>query len=623
MGSTAGASEERATTRTAVQAAAQTGALIRVDQLGFAIGESKSAYLMSPKVAAGQPYAVIDRHGRKVLSGRTGADLGKWNDAYPHVYALELKGLLLPGTYRVQAAGATSAPFQVGTRGMFRQAADKTITFFGSQRDGVNVVPGQLDRKPAHLTDKSAQVYELPVFESPDSGTTVGELKPVPGEKVDVEGGWFDAGDYVKFTHIAAYADLMLWASARDGRAGDAKLVGEARHGLKWLDKMWDEKTRTVYMQVGIGSGNAEETFAGDHDVWRLPEEDDADNDPYHRHLKNRPVFRAAAPGEKVSPNIAGRMAAAFAIAAQVEPNRTKARGYLTTAAQIYAQAKTTGVTQLTTSLPFAYYPENRWRDDLELGAAELSLAAKRLGDPRSKVWLDQAKHWAGQYLLHEKGGSVGPQDKGGSLDLYDVSALAHADLIRAIRAHGGSSASTRDIAGDLKAQLDRGLARAGQDPFRAGAKYDDFDAIPKTFGLVATSHLYRQVTGDRRYDALGTQQRNWALGSNPWGTSFVVGVGTSYVQCPHHQVANILGKPAIGAVVNGPNNVDFFEGGFYGHMDRMKPCPANGVDSHEVFSARGARYVDDVRSWQTAEPAIDFAVTAAYALTLEGNGLF
>jgi endoglucanase len=35
------------------------------------------------------------------------------------------------------------------------------------------------------------------------------------------------------------------------------------------------------------------------------------------------------------------------------------------------------------------------------------------------------------------------------------------------------------------------------------------------------------------------------------------------------------------------------------------------------AFSGRGSRFVDDVRSWQTVEPAIDFDAAAALAFAL------
>ncbi|GAA0942346.1 glycoside hydrolase family 9 protein [Nonomuraea longicatena] len=571
---------------------AQSASHIRIDQVGFAPGETKQAYLMADRPL---PFTVVDRRGRVVHKGTAGRDLGAWNDTYRHVYQLDLTPLRRPGSYRVKAGGLTSAEFAVAPPMSLTVPAAKVVTFFNGQRDRW------------HAGDKAAQVYDWPTFTNPGTDQIKGDLTRLDGGPVDVSGGWFDAGDYLKFTHILAYVDTLLWAAKRDG-AVDPRLLDEARHGTEYLDKMWDEKTKTLYIQVGIGAGNAEGTFAGDHDIWRMPEEDDSSTEKY---IKHRPVFRAAAPGQPISPNLAGRTAAAFALAAQVEPSRARARQLLEKGASIYAMAKTENVGQLVTSLPHAFYPESIWRDDMELGGAELALAALRLRDPRAGEWLKQAAHWAGQYLSHDAGGDT--------LNLYDVSALAHADLVKAIRkAHAGGLAVTQDqLIGDLKAQLEIGATRAASDPFHAGARYDQFDSVPRTFGLAATSRLYRGVTGDRAYDAFGTRQRGWAFGANAWGVSFVSGVGENAISCPHYQMSNITGRPPTGAVVNGPNNVSLFESGLGGHMDRMRPCPADGVDRYAEFTGKGSRFVDDVRSWQASEPADDFAAIALYAMTL------
>ncbi|MCT9930672.1 glycoside hydrolase family 9 protein [Planotetraspora sp. A-T 1434] len=592
----------------AMAAAGKNAGFIRVDQVGFSAGEAKHAYLMSTGAATGAAFTVVDERGRAVLKGHAGADLGKWNSRYPHVYDLDLTALREPGRYRIKSEGRTSPPFRIGAR--FGETARKAVTFFQSQRDGADVIPGDLKRAPSHLNDRKATVYEWPTFAGPDTDEIKGDLKKIGG-KVDAEGGWFDAGDYLKFTHILAYVDTLIFAAERDGGSGKA-LAAEARHGLKYLDKMWDDKNKTLYIQVGLGSGNDKVT--GDHDVWRLPEADD--HDRKHPYLRKRPIFRAAAPGEKISPNLAGRTAAAFALAAQLEPNRKKAHALLEKAAGVYGMAKTENVKQLVTSLPFAFYPESAWRDDMELGGAQLALAAAKLGDPRASAWLEQAAHWASEYLAHEAGGDT--------LNLYDVSALAHRDLVVALRDAGakGLAVSEDDLIGDLKAQLEIGAKRAAKDPFRAGANHAEFDSVPHAFGLAATSRLYRSVTDDTSYDAFGTQQRNWVFGANPWGVSFMVGAGTSFVRCPHHQVANINGRLdgrrpiLVGAVVNGPNGEGLFKEGLGDFEDGMRRCP-DGGDRYERFTGRGARFVDDVRSWQASEPADDFAAIALYALTL------
>jgi endoglucanase len=49
-------------------------------------------------------------------------------------------------------------------------------------------------------------------------------------------------------------------------------------------------------------------------------------------------------------------------------------------------------------------------------------------------------------------------------------------------------------------------------------------------------------------------------LGANAWGASFIIGDGSVFPHCPHHQVANLVGSqdgtpPALnGAAVEGPN---------------------------------------------------------------------
>jgi endoglucanase len=74
----------------------------------------------------------------------------------------------------------------------------------------------------------------------------------------------------------------------------------------------------------------------------------------------------------------------------------------------------------------------------------------------------------------------------------------------------------------------------------------------------------------------------------------------------------------AVGAVVNGPNNVSNFEGGLGDYQDGMVKCPANGADPYNQFSTKTSRFVDDVRSWQTDEPALDMTGSAILGLALQ-----
>ena len=140
---------------------------------------------------------------------------------------------------------------------------------------------------------------------------------------------------------------------------------------------MWNDTTRTLYYQVGIGEGNA--STLGDHDLWRLPQADDTygGQDASSRYIRHRPVFRAAPPGSPISPNLAGRDAAAFALCDQVfrSSDPQLAARCLRAGEHIFELADTEPHGHLLTAIPFDFYPESEWRDDLELGATELAIA--------------------------------------------------------------------------------------------------------------------------------------------------------------------------------------------------------------------------------------------------------
>jgi hypothetical protein len=603
----------------AASAAPSPGAAsaIRVDQVGYAQSEAKRAYLLSAKPAPGATFTVRDRHGHTALTGKVGANAGAWSPTYTAVHPIDFGKLCTPGTYTITVGSAVSPPFRIAPADqLFNPLVRDAVSFFTVQRDGADVDRSLLNRKPSHLTDRKATVYDPPVFTGDGGDVIAAPLKAIGGP-VDVEGGWFDAGDFVKFTHTTAYAlSELLWVQ----RGGGPVRPDETYRGLTWLDKMWDAQHQTLYAQVGIGTGSEDFNFLGDHDVWRLPEADDAltskpgDDDFY---IKYRPVFPAAPPGEKISPNLAGRVSAAFALGAQVALQRgdhATARRWFGQAASVYAQAKTTDVGELVTAYPHAYYPEDSWADDMEFGAAELARTGRLLGDQRAAGWLRDAAQFAKTYLT---------SDSQETLNLYDTSALAHTELINGIRAThaSGLAVSESQLVGDLRRQLDFGVDSAAEQPFGHAVDVTNFDAATRSFGFAATAQLYRSVTGKDTYNGFGTRQRDFALGANAWGASLMIGEGSNFPLCPQHQVANLAGsltggKRVIkGAVVNGPNGADNFTD--LGIPDGANACPADGSNRFAAYDTAESRFLDDVQAWPSVEPALDFTATAALALSL------
>ncbi|WP_240528348.1 glycoside hydrolase family 9 protein [Streptomyces amritsarensis] len=370
--------------------------LVRVDQAGYAVGQSKVAAVMGEEEAlAGAGFDVLDGRNRSVLTGRVGPRTGGWNHRFASVHTVDLSALTTPGTYRLTLTGTaagTSPPFRVASAtDLMAPLVEQNVRFFQAQRDGAQVVPGMLHRKPSHLSDRQATVYATPRF-SADGSTLVDRRLTPAGGPVDVSGGWFDAGDYLKFTHTTSFSVIQLFLAGREVPAANW-LSAEAEHGVRWLERMWDDTSGILYAQVGLGQGN-NDTLRGDHDLWRLPEADDAMNTkpghPVHL-IGHRPVFRANEPGRPISPNLAGRVAAAFALAAQADSHPAAARRWLDKAAEVYARADTSPEGPLVTAYPGAFYSEDSWQDDLQLAAAQLARAARQRGDTRAVEWQRQA----------------------------------------------------------------------------------------------------------------------------------------------------------------------------------------------------------------------------------------
>ena len=612
-------------------AVAAGAAFVRVNQVGYASTAAKPAFLMASDVETGATFSVLDDAHTRVLHGEIGADLGSWSSAYPHVYAIDLTELTAAGTYHVAVQGpipASSPTFRVGAgSSVYARALTNGRSFYGNQRDGADFIPSALRTAPAHLNDAHAMTYLTP-HASP-SGHFKGDLTPL-GQRIDASGGWWDAGDYLKFVQTSSYTEGVLLAGIRDlpeqMAAAPTSYLAEGAFGVRWLLRMWDDPTRTLYYQVGIGTGNAK--IRGDHDIWRLPQEDDTygGTDPLYRYIRERPVFRAGPPGSPVSPNLAGRDAAAFALCYQVYRTSLPALAErcLRSAEHIFDLADT-APKRLLTVIPYSFYPETEWRDDLEWGATELARALQTgsppSGLPHTKAgfYLQRAARWANAYITENATGG------GDTLNLYDVSGLAHFSLHRALTEAGAPTDldTTPDaLVADLKRQIDGAIAVSADDPFGFGFPWDTWDTTSHGAGLSVMAAEYDTLVGSGVY---AEQEARWLaniLGANGWGSSFVVGDGTEFPHCLQHQVANIVGSldgsaPVLaGAAVEGPNGTIYG-----GSLPGMRACPADGVDRFASFDGKSARFVDNVESFSTTEPAVDLTATSPLAFAWQMHG--
>jgi endoglucanase len=617
-------------------------AWVRVNQVGYVSGASKRAYLMASGSETGATFEIKNSGGSTVFGPvAIGASLGSWSTAYPHVYALDFDSFVTVGTYTISVSGpiaASSSSFRIDTAtNLYATPLANSLYFYENERDGPNFISSPLRTAPGHLNDENAKVYFTPTFDKKDNA---GPLTAT-GAVIDASGGWWDAGDYMKFVETHTYTVAMMLVGIRDfpnqmgPGSNSSNFTAEAKFGLDWLQKMWSDSNQTLYYQVAIASGG--HSYVGDHDIWRLPQADDTYQgcvSPYE-YICNRPVLQntAGASGAQISPNLAGRLAADFALCYKVfaSSNASYANQCLTSAEHVFDLANTAPSGNLLTAGPFDFYPEAEWRDDLELGSTELYFAMQSCGTScpvnlhPASYYLQQAARWANAYI-------TGPNDAGDTLNLYDVSGLAHFELYRALALAGnpgGTGLATNQTAllADLQKQLNKAIAQSVKDPFGFGFPWNTYDTTSHGGGLAVMAAEYSFLNGPPLNSGVSpavyaNRQLANVLGANAWGTSLIVNNGSTFPLCMQHQVTNLVAVPPngppflSGAAVEGPNSF-----AARGTLTNMVACPPNGVDAFAQFNGSGSVYKDNVQSYSTVEPAIDLTASSFLAFSWQMAG--
>jgi len=550
---------------------------IRYDQLGYRPDTERYAVVVS----SGKPAA----HYR-LVDASTKGDVGAGVAGPRTLLATSRAGTpltgdridfasLSPGTYYVALDdGSRAGPIRVATDA-YARVLPLVAQFLAEQRCGPTTKSAS-GHGPCHLFRSLRDAHS-------GDGVAVddGALPPYrAGNPVDVEGGWHDAGDYLKFALTASYVlatELMALSDHRGslGAAGEA-IARELRWGLDWLLKM--ETGDEPFHQVG---------GEGDHEVaWRLPQDDTLRPIPAY---DGRPAFRMASGRGR---NVLGRSAAAFAFASEVyATDAAYAQKLLVAAESTYALAKRRAGIQ--NSDPPDFYREDSGEDDLLLAAGALARAS------RNPTYIEDARSLR-RRLMARAGTPVG---------YASVDALA---LLAAGRAFPAGSAERTDFV--RKADwLAAPIANTAAKPIGPGAAFGyampafGNGSIAEALGAAATCMAARRLAGTPGCDVVARRHLHWLFGLNPFGISFLVGAGTSWPHNLHHSFAQAAHVALLGAIAGGPTALPMLA------KSGLQPPPVG--DSYARWSTDDLLYEDNADDYVCNEPAIDFGAALVFVL--------
>lgn len=243
---------------------------VRWNQLGYRPDQPKEIIVMSDRDLAGENWLI--RGAQVQHSGRFGESLmgiGP-NTPKPFNHEIDLSEIRALGDYTLEVPGAESALIRVREQ-PFAEIAHLPLVHLRMSRSGTDTVKW---RRPSHFGDAEAWVMV------PDGDPTEGSWQREPnGRIVDGLGGWYDAGDHIKFTLTTTYALYHLTVAygvapeifQRVNSTSELPdVLDEIRHGLHYALKLWPDRD-TFIVQVGD---------TRDHNQgWRLPADDALDGD--------------------------------------------------------------------------------------------------------------------------------------------------------------------------------------------------------------------------------------------------------------------------------------------------------------------------------------------------------
>jgi endoglucanase len=572
-----------------------TGSRVRVNQFGYLPDGPKRATIVTDAKDP-LPWQVKDASGAVVLEGMS-TPRGFDSPSGTRVHTVDFGALQKAGDgFVLSADGETSYPFSVKP-GIYRELLVDALSYFYPVRSGIDIdekIAGKGYGRPAgHAgapdTESINQGDNDVPCQDEDTSRRVYGAPWTCDYRLNVAGGWYDAGDHGKYVvngGISVAQLLMTYERAKlkggeslallgDGTIripetgnGVPDVLDEARWHLEFMLKMivpeGDPLAGMVHHKIH------------DNEWTGLPLMPDID--PKTREL-HRPSTAAtlnlsavAAQGARLYRDFDPAFADKLLEAAQSTWKAALAHP------DIYATARD----GRSGGGPYHDYDV---KDEFYWAAAELFITT---GDQAYYDFLKGSPHWAGEAFRPE-GFDWGHVEALGRLQLATVpNKLPEAEL-KAVR-------DSVVVAADRFAA--KTAAQAFGHPYAPRSVTYDWGSnhlIIQNAIVMATAY---DLTGDRKYRDAAIEAVDYLLGRNPLNLSYITGYGTAYAKNQHSRwyAASLnpdMPHPPKGSLAGGPNS---------GIQDPT---------AQRLFRVQGCApatcYVDAIQSWATNEITINW----------------
>ncbi len=561
-----------------------TGPRVRVNQVGYLPGGPKHATVVTDATSP-LSWTLANSAGTVVTRGSStprGVDAASGQNTH----TIDFSAFTTAGTgYTLTADGETSHPFDI-SGSLYHQLRADALQFFYLQRSGIAIdgalVGNEYARPAGHLGV------------APNQGDTDVPCQPgVCDYRLDVRGGWYDAGDHGKYVvngGIATYQLLNAFERTKTAPTaghgaglGDSTLrVPERGNGVPdILDEARWELEFLLRMQVPAGKPLAGMAHHKIHDrQWTgLPLQ--PQHDPQRREL--HPPSTAATLNLAATAAQCARLFAPYD-AAFATRCRTAAK-----TAYAAAKANPTRYADPADGDGGGSYSDGDVSDEFYWAAVELYLTT---GEASYRTDLTASPHHTGN-VFDANGFGWGGTAALGRLDLATVPnglPAGERDRIRAsvLTAADGYLATGRAQAYGLPMPGDAGS-------YFWGANSN----IINNAVVLATAY---DLSRDVKYRDGAVQAMDYILGRNALNMSYVTGWGEQAAKNQHtrifaHQLDPALPNPPAGSIAGGAN--------------------ASLDDPFAKQLLAGCKpmfcYVDDINSYATNEVAINWNSSLAW----------